>query len=241
MTKLLLILSYIAIVSGCKKEEIINVDESFVSVINASPKTNLAIFVDTMLQVRVPFRSSIRNISFNTGSHIISFTDSAVRKTFLAMPAQEFIKDETSTNVVYDTLHPVDSTVRAIRLSDDLSLPPAGFVKVRFIHAAPLTLPVDVTFLRTSVTPVDSITFAQQIFIGNAQSASSISAFSNIPIGAYTMKVKATGTQDTIMNTLKLSISNLAGVAGISGITTFYLTGNAQGEPLRVNLFRHYP
>ncbi len=241
MNKVSGILIICVMLLGCKKEDLLTKETGFISVINAVPGAPLAVFIDTAFQVRIPYRAASRNLQLIPGPHIISITDSVRLKTYLALSSIDFAKDETSTLIVYDTLHPVDSTVKAIRLTDDLTLAPPGFVKVRFIHAAPQLAPVDVTFLRTGVTTVDSLTFSMQTFIGNSPNIPALSAFNTIPIGAYTLKVKAAGTQDTVMNTLKLSVSNLAGVAGISGITTFYLTGNAQGQPLEINRFRHYP
>lgn len=241
MNKFFYILMVVVIGLGCEKEEHMADEVSFVSVVNAAPDPTIALYIDSLFHLRISYRASTRNIQLSPGSHILSLRDSARTKTFLALPPYEFANGETSTIVVYDSLHPVDSTVKAIRLSDDLTLAPPGFVKVRFIHAALRTGPVDVTFLRTSVTPFDSLTFPQQRYIGSAPNFAALSAFNSIPMGAYTLKIKAAGTQDTIMNTLKLSVSNLAGVAGISGITTFYLTGGVQMYPLEVGLFRHYP
>lgn len=243
MNKVMGVVLIILFFTSCKKDPVPVEEAAFVSFINtvAGLSQQPSIFIDTAFQFRIPYRATYRNLKITPGPHMISIRDSSRIKTFVSFAAGEFIDQTTSTIIVYDTLHPIDSTVRAIRLSDDLGLPPAGFVKVRFIHAAPLTNPVDVTFLRTNVTPFDSITFPSQKYIGITTNVQSLSAFNDLPLGNYILKIKSAGNQDTIMNTIRLSISNLAGTAGISGITTFYLTGGAQGQPLQVGLFRHYP
>lgn len=242
MKRLAEFLMILVIFSACKKEDVINEDASFVSVINTvAGEEPLSLSVDTGFRFRLPYRASYRNLPITPGSHIISIEDSGRTKTFLTLSPQEYIPNTSSTIVLYETLHPVDSTVRGIRLSDDLTLAPNGFVKVRFIHAAPLLVPVDVTFLRTNQTPMDSFTLSSQRFIGTVMNMEALSAFNNIPLGNYTLKVKSAGTQDTLLNTVRLSVSNLAGAGGITGITTFYLSGGVRGEALQVGSFRHYP
>lgn len=217
-------------------------ESAFVSVINTVAGIQpISLFVDTGFQFRLPYRAAYRNLQLTPVPHSVIIKDSGRVNTFLSISALAFFKNTTSTIVVYDTLLRVDLTVRAIRLSDDLTLAPSGSVKVRFIHAAPLTIPVDVTFVRTSVMPYDSVTLSSQPYIGKVNNVETLSAFTIIPIGNYTLKIKSAGTQDTLLNTVKLSVSNLAGSAGISGITTFYLTGGVRGEGLQVGLFRHYP
>jgi len=241
MNKLIGISIIVLIAFSCKKEEVFEDEIGFVSVVNAVPNSPLAVYIDTAFQVSIPNRASTRNLQVSPGSHNISVRDSARIKTLLALPSQEFVNGKSTTIIAYDTLHPIDSTIKVIRLTDDLTLAPSGFVKVRFIHAAPRTPSVDITFLRTSVTPPDSLTFPMQSYIGFVPNDPALSAFNIIPIGDYTLKIKMAGTQDTIMNTTKLSVANLAGFAGISGITTLYLGGGAQSQPLSIGSLRHYP
>ena len=240
--KLTAILLLIVFLYGCKKEITVSGDAAYVSFMNAVAGVQpLSVYIDTAFIVRVPYQTSYRNVQLNLRLGFVSIRDSARSKILLNMPVQEFENNTSSTIIIFDTLRAIDSTVKAIRLSDDLTLAPNGFVKVRFINAAPLMSPVDVTFVRTSITPFDSLTFSSQSYIGNGANVQSLSAFNNIPIGAYTLKIKKAGTQDTIMNTVKLTVSNLAGVAGISGISTFYLTGGVRGKRLEVGSLRHYP
>lgn len=241
MNRLVVVFAVALFFAGCKKDLTSENEEAFVSFINAVPSVPLSIYVDTVFAFRIPPGTFTRNLPVTVGQHVVSIRDSGRIKTLLTILSQEFTRNTSSTIVVYDTLNPVDSTVKAIRLSDDLNLAPNGFVKIRFLHAAPRTNPVDVTFLRTSVSPPDSITFSSRTYIGSALNVQALSAFNDLPIGNYTLKIKSAGTQDTILNTIKLSVSNLAGSAGISGISTFYLTGGAQNRPLQVGLFRHYP
>ncbi|MEO6582921.1 MAG: DUF4397 domain-containing protein [Ferruginibacter sp.] len=241
MSRLITILLMLSFLPGCKKEVVADDDISFISFINTVPGVGtISVYFDTTYQFRVPYQGSYRNGQLSEGPHIISIKDSAKVKTFANLPFQDFFAGKSSTIIAYDTLHPLDSTIKAIRLTDDLTLAPSGYVKVRFIHAA-FTPSVDITFLRTNTTPADSLTFSMQSYVGLSPNDPILSAFKNIPIGTYSLKIKRAGTQETIMNNTMLSVSNLAGVAGISGISTIYFSGGAQGKPLSIGLLRHYP
>ncbi len=97
-------------------------------------------------------------------------------------------------------------TARSIvRLNDNLSLPAAGVVKVRAIHAAAgaTTQPVDITFARGTT---DSVTISNRAFL-SAANATVSEAFIQIPVTvgttsdatAYTIRVKAAGTGNVLL------------------------------------------
>ncbi len=143
-----------------------------------------------------------------------------------------FDKNSAYTVIAYDTLATPSSKLKVVRLNDNLAVPAAGNTHVRFVHAAPNAPAVDITFLR-SAPSVDSVTILNKSYLGAAPNADGLSAFTPVPSGTYTMKIKAAGTQ-TVLATMSLS-TNLA-----SGrIYTYYAIGTAQRRALSVINTRH--
>jgi hypothetical protein len=147
---------------------------------------------------------------------------------------------QANTVIIYDTLTVgtggvLSGSLRMARLNDDLTLPAAGRTHVRFVHAAQNAPAVDVTLLRTSVTPNDSVTVSNRPYIGSSPSDAVINAsstFSSLPAGTYSVRIKIAGTQ-----TLARTPQNFALLNG--GIYTMVAVGTARGVALQALNFRN--
>jgi hypothetical protein len=138
------------------------------------------------------------------------------------------------TVVAYDTLAASGTpTLRAVQLTDDLTVPSGTNVHVRFLHLAPLAPAVDLTLVRSVATP-DSVTLNNRTYLGASPNAASLSAFTPIPGGTYTLKVKLAGTQ-TVVATFSLGTTLTSG-----RIITLAAIGTARGQALSAMALRHY-
>ena len=139
---------------------------------------------------------------------------------------------------VYDTTTSASaSDAKVLRLKDDLTLP-GNTSRVRFLHLAPRGSAVDITLLRTSSTPNDSVTISGKSFIGGSPNEESLAPFISVPRGTYTAKIKTAGTQ-TVLASATVTLTNGADVTQ-GRIVTLYITGTAKGRPLAIGQFRHY-
>lgn len=243
MKKLLSILVAGGLLAGCGKENEYSTDFAAVNFINAStsltnvaPRAGAGIFVDTMAKVPavVAYRSASGYLGVYPGSRNIEVRSALLRPftTILQSANETFETNRASTFVLYDTSS-ASNTVKWVRLSDDLSLPADNSIKVRFLHLARLAPAVDVTLVRTSAPTADSATIFNRSFIGAAPDASALSPFIQIPQGAYTVRVKAAGTQNVVLSA-SLSALNVK-----NGIFTLYAAGTTEGQALTANVFRH--
>ncbi len=147
---------------------------------------------------------------------------------------------QANTILVYDTLvvgagGALSGNLRLARLTDDLTLPDAGRTKVRFVHAAQNAPAVDVTLLRTNVTPNDSVTVTNRSYIGSNPSDAVLttsSTFASLPAGTYSIRIKLAGTQ-----TLARTPQNATLVNG--GIYTLLAVGTARGVALQAISIRN--
>ncbi|HCY89400.1 MAG TPA: hypothetical protein DHV17_03980 [Chitinophagaceae bacterium] len=115
---------------------------------------------------------------------------------------------------------------------------------MRFLPLAKFAPAVDVTLVRTSVTPADSITFFNMGYIGENPTQAeldALSSFRSMPIGNYALRMKLAGTQTLIAAPLSLSAATLTGTGGSTGISSLYIAGTAKEQPLSVGIQRHYP
>jgi hypothetical protein len=247
MNKLLGFILISCVLISCGKDNTFSNDFSSAAFINAAPATaasipSLNVYIDTFLQTSVAYGGTTGYLSLNPGTRKLQLKNSANLVTYVDLGSEGFSTNTASTYVVYDTISVANPTLRVMRLSDTLTLPPAGFIKVRFLHLAPRTGPLDVTFVRTTVVPNDSITFSNLTYAGATPNVQALSTFTSIPLGAYTIKLKNAGTQTVIgTSTTIASLANLAGAAGLTGINTIYLTGGAAGAGLAFSRMRHYP
>jgi hypothetical protein len=138
------------------------------------------------------------------------------------------------TVVAYDTLAASGTpTLRAVQLTDDLTVPSGTNVHVRFLHLAPLAPAVDLTLVRNAATP-DSVTLTNRTYLGASPNATSLSAFTPIPGGSYILRVKLAGTQ-TVVAAFSLGTTLTSG-----RIITLAAIGTARGQALSAMALRHY-
>lgn len=144
-----------------------------------------------------------------------------------------FEKNRAYTILAYDTLATPASKLRVVRLNDNLGVPATGNAHVRFVHAAPNAPAIDITFLRTAPS-VDSVTILNKTYLGATPNVDAVSAFTPVPGGTYTIKIKLAGTQ-TVVISASLGTGLTAG-----RIVTYYAIGTAQGRPLALINTRHF-
>ena len=242
----IIIIGVAGIISSCGKvNEYKNDIWSPAVFINASPgvsgslpQPGLHVFIDTFQKSSsvIAYRGGSGYISASPGSRKVQLRSSVDLKTnFIDLGAETFTSNKASTYFIYDTLSAANQKLKTLRLDDNLTLPDAGFVNFRFLNAAVNSAPLDVTFLRTSVTPNDSVTVTNQPYIGASPNAANFSSFNKkLPLGVYTIKLKATGTQTVLVTPATLTLSPY------STIHTFFTTGTAVGLPLSFASVRHY-
>ena len=167
------------------------------------------------------------------GSRTIKISPDSGKTNFINATLQ-FEAKKAYTVVAYDTLAASGTrTLRAVQLTDDLTVPSGTNVHVRFLHLAPLAPAVDITLLRTSPS-TDSVTLTNRTYLGTAPNATALSTFSPIPGGTYTIRVKLPGTQ-TVVATFALGANLSSG-----RIVTLAAIGTARGQALNAMLLRHY-
>ena len=175
-------------------------------------------------QAYLPIQEGTRNIKISPDSGKINVVNQDLA----------FGLNKYYTMVVYDTLAASGTpTLRSVRFEDNLALPAAGNTHVRFFHLAPLAPAVDVTLLRTSVTPNDSVTISNRSYFG-ANPNTSVGEFTPVPGGSYTLRVKLAGTQ-TVVFAASLGTNLNAG-----RIFTLAATGTARSAPLGAMIVRHF-
>jgi hypothetical protein len=246
MKKLLYLILTGGILAGCG--DVITYSNDFASAmfINASPSATgtaplpgIHVYVDTLRKTSsiIPYRGATAYLAIAPGTRNVELRSSIDGVTkYATISGENFTANTSSSYIIYDTL---GTTLRTLRLTDDLSVATTGFIKYRFLHLAVKQGPVDVTFLRTSVTPNDSVTITNQSYIGNSPSSTALSPFSGtLPIGAYTIKLKSPGTQTVLATT---TVSAATAYSPYASIFTFFATGSAVGQPLSIGAVRHYP
>ena len=256
MKKLLGILLAGSFLAGCGKVEKYSNDfgsATFLNVVPFSPPppgslaVTMRVYEDTLMRTAsgISYRGTSGYLAFAPGTKTIQLRSSADLTTVFAEAAdQSFEFNKASTSLVYDTVNNSTGRAKIARLNDTLTTPGSGFVKLRFLHLAKLAPSVDVTFVRTSTTPADSVTFFNRSYIGENPTEDelrALSAFTTIPLGTYSVKVKLAGTQTLALPPIAVSTANLAGTGGITGIASFYLSGTVKEQPLAPGILRHYP
>lgn len=226
-----------AVLTSCEKAFEQPADWTSAAVIHAAPGTDtLHAFVDTgrYTATGVTYLNNSTYLPVLAGSHPVNIIKGTTFSGTKYVPTfnWNFERGKIYSFFVYDTVPAAGGTAKVLRLTDDLTLPTGTNTNVRFLHLAPNGPAVDVTLLRTSVTPNDSVTITNRSYIGATPNEASLSAFMPIPGGTYTAKVKAAGTQTVLLS------SSVALNAG--RIVTLFATGTAKGRPLAIGSFRHY-
>lgn len=261
MKKIALALLAGSALTGCMKEvDEVEVGNDFASiaVINASPTAttgslNSNAFVDGTIQTTgaVTYAGNSGYLSVRPGNRAVEFRAGTVDSARLVtLPGESFESGRSYTYVLYDTV-PASQTgaarrVRSFRLTDDLNLSgkQGNAAYVRILHLAPSASAVDVTFLRTNVTPSDSVTVRNLTYVGASPTQAQLdglAAFNTVlPLGfngAYTMRVKVAGTQ----NVVATATANLTTQTINQSFVTVFVTGGVQSRAVSVGVFRHYP
>lgn len=234
---------YIAVIAlySCGKENTFTSNFGSAAVVHASPGTPaLAVWDDSVRKTSstVPYAGSSGYLGFIAeAGRTLRLTSDLNGQMVVGSRSSDFEFNRASTYFAYDTIPTSGGTVKILRLSDDLSLPAAGRVKVRFAHLAVNAPAVDVTLLRTSVTPNDSVTFSNRAYVGATPGSEVINqaqTFSEIPLGTYSIRVKLAGTQ-----TLARTPQTVALTAN-NGIYSLFATGTARGQALTAGAFRNF-
>lgn len=256
MKKLLGICLAGAMMAGCGKVDKYSNDfgsANFLNVVPFSPPppgslaVTMSLYEDTLLRTatNLSYRAATGYLAFAPGTRNIELRSSADQTTKFAVASdQAFEFNKASTYLVYDTVDAASSRAKIARLSDDLTPAGTGFIKVRFLPLAIFAPPVDVTMVRTSVTPADSVTFFNRGYIGTNPTEAelqALSTFTTMPLGTYSLRIKAAGTQTLILPATGLTVANLAGTGSTTGISSLYIAGTAKQQPLSIGLLRHYP
>jgi Domain of unknown function (DUF4397) len=226
---------------SCGKENTFSTNFGSAAVVHASPGTaGFTVFDDTVRKTgsTVAYLTSSGYLGFQAEpGRKIRLTEDLAGTKLLGSRSSDFEFNRAATYFAYDTIPNSGGTVKFLRLSDDLSLPAAGRVKVRFAHLAVNAPAVDVTLLRTSVTPNDSVTFTNRSFVGPTPGTDVINqaqTFTEIPLGSYSVRVKLAGTQTLARTpqTVNLTATN--------GIYSLFATGTARSQPLTAGVFRNF-
>jgi hypothetical protein len=246
MKKIVGILLSATVFASCGKTiDYAQPDYSAAAFINASPSGPIFnVLVDGVSQTSTSliYRSNTAYLNLTPGARSIALRSNnpALPVDYVALGSETFESNKAATFIAYDTLQTPTSKLKVVRLSDDLTTIVDGVLKVRFVNVAVNSVPMDVTLLRTTVTPNDSVTITNQAYIGSTPAAAAVatvSQFRQIPGGNYTIKLKATGTQ-TVLTSATIATT----VGGIyKGNFTLYATGTAQGQPLAIGTLRQLP
>ena len=227
---------------GCGKENPVTPVYSSVLFVNAAvtaptaPGNNLYLN-DSLYWSIIQYNTNTGYLGVTPGTHIFKVKQEVLPPnapvTIATDASATFDANRTYTLVAYDSLDAAN-TINLMRLNDDLTVPDVNSGKVRFWSLAPnYPSPVDVTYLRTSATPADSVTISNRVFPGSNPNPADHEGFTTVPSGTYTIRVKLAGTQ-----TVVTSISGVT--VGRRKIYSHYLTGTAQGRPLAFGQVIHF-
>ena len=242
-----------AFLPACKKAFEQPADWSSVAVIQASPTAataptdTLQVFIDTGSKYNstgLTYNTNSTYLPVLAGNKPVNIRRGTTNTSsnYVSTFNYNFERGGTYSFFVYDTTASSTGQAKVLRLKDDLTLPASGTSKVRFLHLAPNGPAVDVTLVRTSVTPNDSVTISNKSYIGASPDEGALAAFTAIPRGVYTARVKALGTQTVVLSTTTTLLTATAAGADVNEgrIVTLYAIGTAKGRPLAVSAFRNY-
>ncbi len=241
---LLLSLTVIVTALSCGKENAPSPKYSSVLYVNASPAiitapTHSLLVDDSLLSgsLVIGYISTTGYLGLLPGTHTFKVRHDIAPFNIIATNGpNEYVENKAYTVVGYDSLS-TSNTIRTMRLNDDLGVPDVNSAKMRFWQLAPnfpsiTANTIDVTFLRTSVVPNDSITMSNKSFPGATPILANFETFTTIPSGSYTVKFKQPATQIVLTST-PLTVNRRK-------IYSLYLTGTAGTRPLGLGLVTHF-
>ena len=243
-------LATIAIASSCKDDFEQPKNYSSFAVIHASPVSAVAptdtlhvfvcedkytaagiTYLGTSFGPYLPVLSGTKTINIRRGT-------TAASSLYVNSFENNFAPAGIYSYFVYDTTTSATGQAKVLKLTDDLTLPATTNSKVRFLHLAPNAPAVDITLVRTSVTPNDSVTISNKAYVGATPNETALAEFISVPRGVYTAKVKLAGTQ-TVATTVAADLSRGFDITQ-GGIFSLYASGTAKGRPLVARLIRHF-
>ncbi len=211
-------------------------------VASASPTDTIHVFLDNGMysSAGITYLGNSGYLSVASGTKTVNLRRKAMATSdvYITPFSHNFEPSKIYSFFAYDTTTSATSAAKVLRLTDDLTLPAAGMAHVRALHLAPNGPAVDITLLRTSVTPNDSVTISNRSYVGAQPNEAALSVFTPIPRGTYTAKVKLAGTQ-TVAASATVTLSPGPDV-GLGRIVTIFVTGTAKNRPLAIGTFRHY-
>lgn len=241
MKKIVYIMLSATMLASCGKENTFSTNFGSSAFINASMGSpGLEILEDTIKKHAgsIAALGWSNYLGFVPGSKVTNIRRADNLST-VASNTYSYEVGKANTVIIYDTLTVgtggvLTGSLRLATLNDNLTAPAAGRTHVRFAHVAQNAPAVDVTLLRTSVTPNDSVTISNRAYIGNSPSEAVITAsstFSSLPVGVYSVRIKLAGTQ-----TLARAAQTFTLLDG--GLYTIVAMGTARGVPLQAVNFR---
>jgi hypothetical protein len=210
---------------SCKKNDSGDSQPSQASVllVNASPGDSATYdfyFNDVKLNSQpISYTSSSGYLPITAKSYTIKV---AAANTInpVASGSFNFGSNRSYSVFTYDTLQ--SGKVKVFATEDDISAPAPGKAKVRFFHLSPVNIPLDILVN-------DSVMFANRSYADNVADNSK-SAFRSVSAGTYTIKIKLSGSPETIPPLITLNGINFADGKVYTVITKGKLNGKGVNE-----------
>lgn len=192
----MLLFTVSVVLMACKKDDRPGADAS-VMLVNAVPGDTATYdfyFNDTKLNNQpIPFPSSTAYLPLQPKDYTIKVA--ANNSISPVVSAGYSVSSGRNYSVyVYDTL--LAGKLKVFALEDDLSAPPAGKVKLRFLHLSPVAIPVNI--LANDSTYFTNRSYAD--VVGNEPKA----GFVTMDAGNYTFKAKLAGSDSSVPALLTL-------------------------------------
>ncbi len=89
------------------------------------------------------------------------------------------------------------TTLRALLLTDDLTAPATGKAHIRFLHLSPDAPAVNIELVMTGSAAINLNNIP---YVGPSPNATTLSAFTPVDAGAYTVNVRASGTTAVVLS-----------------------------------------
>jgi hypothetical protein len=240
---------------SCKPHEFIPELLSSFAVINAVPRDTFHVTLDNQLHTGAVIASGNASTSHSgvttiylptvAGTKTLGLSRDTGKTNFMT----QSVTLETGVSQTFVVVGEA-SNRKVVRLRDDLTNPETDRVKVRFLHLAPTTAAVDVTFARGTT---DSVTLTNRMFLGNATDVTPQETFISLPLTPnrtpalptvptnatnYTVRVKTSGTG----NVISTATVTLGGAYNNpqNKVYTAYLRGGASTVALSTTTIRNY-